>query len=128
MDPVTLILSALVAGASAAAKETASQAAKDAYSGFKELLARKLRHRPDAAAILQEPEKAPEEWRTQVEKELTESGVANDKELIRAARAVMAMADPNGVQIGKYNVIIKGSKGIVTGHHQTITMNFDDKD
>jgi hypothetical protein len=38
MDPVTLIVPALVAGAASAAQDTASNAVKDAYSGIKALL------------------------------------------------------------------------------------------
>jgi hypothetical protein len=38
MDPVTLIVSALVAGAATAAKDTTSNVVKDAYSGLKGLL------------------------------------------------------------------------------------------
>jgi hypothetical protein len=38
MEPTTLIISALVAGATAALKETASQAVKDAYAGLKALV------------------------------------------------------------------------------------------
>ena len=38
MEPVTLIVGALAAGAAAAAKETASQAVKDTYGGLKNLI------------------------------------------------------------------------------------------
>ena len=34
MDPVSIVVSALVAGAAAALKPTAEQAVKDAYSGY----------------------------------------------------------------------------------------------
>jgi hypothetical protein len=128
MDPVMLIVSALAAGAAAAAKDTAGQAVKDAYSGLKALLARKLGGRPTAATILDEHEKAPDVWEKPLEHELMESGVVDDEDLVRAAQAVMASADPQGAQIGKYNVVIKGGKGIAIGDHQTVTMSFNNKD
>jgi hypothetical protein len=42
MDPVTLILTALVAGAAASVKDTANQAVKDAYNGLQDLIKRKF--------------------------------------------------------------------------------------
>jgi hypothetical protein len=41
MDPLTLIVTALVSGAAAALKPTAEQAVKDAYAGLKEVILRK---------------------------------------------------------------------------------------
>ena len=38
MDPVTIIVSALVAGAAAGLQPTAEQAIKDAYNGIKALM------------------------------------------------------------------------------------------
>ena len=38
MDPVTLILTALAAGATASLKDTANQTVKDAYNGLKALI------------------------------------------------------------------------------------------
>src|ERR1700722_6846176 len=42
MDPVTLIVAALVAGAAAGLKDTASSAIKDAYNGLRGLVLRRL--------------------------------------------------------------------------------------
>jgi len=38
MEPISIIVEALVAGASSALKETAGKAVKDAYQGLKDLL------------------------------------------------------------------------------------------
>ena len=38
MDPISLIITALVAGAAAASKDIAGQAVKDAYKGLKDLI------------------------------------------------------------------------------------------
>jgi hypothetical protein len=42
MDPITIIVSALVAGASAGLKDTVSGAIKDAYTGLKSLLVKRF--------------------------------------------------------------------------------------
>ena len=42
MEPISLIIAALVAGATAATKDTAGQAVKDAYEGLKTLIKRKF--------------------------------------------------------------------------------------
>src|SRR5687768_13584011 len=52
MDPLTLILAALGAGAAAAAKETASGAVKDAYQGLKTLIQRRFAGKPEAEIAL----------------------------------------------------------------------------
>ena len=41
MDPITIILTALVVGAAAGLKPTAEKAVKDAYAGIKSLIKRK---------------------------------------------------------------------------------------
>ncbi len=52
MDPISLIETALVTGAATSAKDTASQAIKDAYSGLKMLLSRLFADKPKAQVIL----------------------------------------------------------------------------
>jgi Flp pilus assembly pilin Flp len=42
MDPISLIITALVAGALAATKDTAETAVKDAYQGLKTLIKKKF--------------------------------------------------------------------------------------
>ena len=54
MDPVSLIVAALAAGASAALKDTATEAIKDAYNGLKSLLKRKLGNEPAAQVAIDE--------------------------------------------------------------------------
>jgi hypothetical protein len=109
MEPISLILSALAVGASTGFTETAGQAVKDAYTGLKALLRRKLGgERP-------------------TEQRLTEAGVDNDEEIIRAAQRVLALVDPDGARAGKYNVAISGGRGIVVGDHAQVTMTFGDE-
>jgi hypothetical protein len=125
MDPVSLIVAALAAGASAALKDTAGQAVKDAYAGLKSLLKRKLANKPPAQEVIEQHEKAPDAWRRPLENELNQASVGDDEEIVRSAQQLHALLDPAGAQAGKYNVTITGGKGIVVGDHAQVTMTFD---
>jgi hypothetical protein len=109
VDPVSLIVAALVAGASDATKETASNAVKDAYAALKSLITRRLGREPDE----------------DVARELHEAGADRDEDLVKAAQALLAQVDPDGARRGKYDVIISGGKGIIVGDSANVTMNFD---
>ena len=125
MDPVTLILAALTAGAAASAKDTASVAVKDAYDGLKGLIQRKLANKPAAQMALAEYEKKPDIWRAPLEEEIKEIRINQDKEIVAAAQKVMSMVRPQQAAMGKYNVQITGNvQGFAQGDNQQVTMNF----
>lgn len=128
MDPITLILSALMAGATAAAKATATEAVKDAYHGLKALIQSKFSGKPDAETTLSDYEKKPEGWRKERVKEaLTETAADKDDEIIKAAQALLAKADPQGHAEGKYNVQFSGPVyGATIGDKNTVTNYFGD--
>ncbi|MEO8417860.1 MAG: hypothetical protein ABI475_03960 [Methylophilaceae bacterium] len=127
MDPITLILSALVAGATAAAKETATEAVKDAYHGLKALIQSKFSGRPDAESVLSGYEKKPEVWKEPVKDALTETAADKDDTIIKAAQALLAKADPQGQAQGKYNVQFAGPVyGATIGDKNEVTNNFGD--
>ena len=60
MDPISLIIAALAAGAIAGVKDTAGQAVKDAYTGLKALLRRRFAGNRKAEAALDQAERQPE--------------------------------------------------------------------
>jgi hypothetical protein len=80
MDPVTLIVSALSAGAASAATETASNVVKDAYSGLKTLLQKRFQGKPAAETALTEVEVDPDTWEKPLTKAVAEHG--SDKEVL----------------------------------------------
>jgi hypothetical protein len=47
--------------------------------------------------------------------ELIAAGVEGDRNILAAAEALMAIADPPGSQAGKYSIEIGGSRGIQVG-------------
>jgi hypothetical protein len=128
MDPVSLIVAALAAGASTGLKDAAGEAIKDAYDGLKSLLKRKLGDQPAAEVAIDKHEEAPEVWEKPLQDELGKSGVADDEEVVRSAQKLLALVDPAGARAGKYNVTITGGKGIVVGDHAHVEMTFEDGD
>jgi hypothetical protein len=125
MDPISLILTALVSGATASVKDTASQAVKDTYNGLKTLIQNKLVGKPDAETALAKYEKKPDAWKAALEDELKDARVAQDTAIIEAAQKLMKLVQPQQAAQGKYNVQITGNvQGFAQGDYQNVNMNF----
>jgi hypothetical protein len=128
MDPVTLILTALGAGAATGGQAIASDAIKDGYAGLKTLIQRKFAGKPKAELALAEYESDPETWQAPLQKALVQEQVDQDQEIIEAAQRVMRLAQPQQAAMGKYNVQIAGNvQGFAQGDHQTVHMTFGDE-
>ncbi len=125
MDPITLIVSALAAGAGVGVKDTASAAIKDAYAGLKGLVQRRLGGRPNAELVLVRHEEAPQTWKASLAAELRGAGADRDAELVAAAQALMALVDAAGSRAGKYNVQVRGGQGVQVGEHNVQTNVFN---
>src|SRR4051812_37060235 len=81
MDPISLIVAALAAGAVAGVKDTASAAVKDTYAALKRLVAdRHAAVHADVEKLEQTP--TSEGRQAVVKEELETAGAANDPELI----------------------------------------------
>jgi hypothetical protein len=118
MDPITLIVAALAAGASAGLGDAASQAIKDAYAGLKGLIKRRFAGNAKAEETLADHEADPETYEKPLEKQLMESGVAEDRSVIEAAQKLMALVDPQGSAAGQYNVgSISADRGGIAAAH-----------
>ena len=128
MDPISLIIAALAAGAIAGVKDAASQAVKDTYTGLKALLRRRLAGNRQAEAALDQAEQQPDSDQALLASHLRAAGADGDEELVRAAQVLLEQADPAGARAGKYNVRISGGKGIVVGDSANVTMTFNDGD
>ena len=90
MEPISLLLTAIVSGAAAALEPTAGQAVKDAYAGLKSLIKRKW-GTVGVESVEQNPKSAS---RQEVLKEdLEKAGAARDAELLaKAQQLVQAVA------------------------------------
>ena len=112
MDPITLILTALVAGTAKAAGD----AVPDAYKGLKALIQKKIAGKPAAEMVLAEHEKAPETYAAPLKKNLIEAGVDQDAEIIKLAQELLKQEKPEESAAGKYNTVFQGEvKGIQVG-------------
>jgi hypothetical protein len=91
MDPITLITTALVAGAVAASKDVAAQAVKDAYAGLKALIVRKFGAQSDAEDAMEAVEKRPDSEARQamLAEELAIAKAAEDAEVLKQAQALL---------------------------------------
>ena len=86
MDPVSIVVAALVVGAAAGLQATAGQVVKDAYAGLKALILRRygdvgidgLERRPESDAK-----------QKSVAEDLAERGAADDDELLERAKALL---------------------------------------
>ena len=110
MEPISLIIAALVAGAAKAAGD----AAPDAYKGLKVLIKRKFAGEPKAEMVLEEHEKDPETYEAPLKKKLAEAGADRDEEIVKAAQELLKQLKPEDSAAGKFNLKVAGDiKGIV---------------
>ncbi len=127
MDPVTLILTALIAGATASIQATASEAIKDAYAGLKTLLQRKFAGKSSAEVALAEHEKKPDIWKAPLAQGLKETEADQDQDIIAAAKQLIQLAQAQSGDKKNTTITFQGpAQGTNIGDHNTITQTFGD--
>jgi hypothetical protein len=128
MDPITLIVTALTAGAAAGVLDTVKDGAKAsvkaAYATLRSLAKKRVAGNQGAEAALAEIEAGPETWKAPLAVKLTQLDAASDTDLVAAAQAFMDLIDPAGAKAGKYNVTITNSQGVQVGDHGFQINNF----
>jgi hypothetical protein len=112
MDPVTLIVSALVAGAASAAQDTASDVVKDAYSGLKTLLQRRFQGKPAAETALAEAETDPDTWERPLAKAVAEHG--SDQEVLALAHQMLQLLQSQQ-SASSSQVVASGDRSVAIG-------------
>jgi hypothetical protein len=124
MDPVTLILAALAAGAASGAKDTAAEAIRDAYGALKRLVHRKLQGDAAQELVLEKHEEDPEVWKEPLKKALTDSGADQDKAILEQAQALLEQIPPESDAAKFVNNIYGGQViGLVQGGGNVVTIN-----
>lgn len=122
MDPVSLIVAALVAGASAGVGEAASSAVKDAYAALRSRLGEVFDADPVAKATLEQHAVSPEIWDKPLRQQIRRLGVDQDAEAVEAAQRVLTLVDNRGARSGATTVSVGdgradlGDRGIVQQH------------
>lgn len=124
MDPITLIVTALAAGAASALQDGASAVVKDAYARLKALVGKRFACRPRGELVLAEHEAAPQTWQVPLAAELSAVGADSDNDLVAAAQALMNLVDEDGSRSGKYFVTVRDSQGVQVGDHNIQTNTF----
>jgi hypothetical protein len=119
MDPVTLVVAALTAGAASGAGEAATAAVKDAYQALRRLVSARFAGRKAAEVALTEYEADPETWRARLATELGRTAAVDDPRVIEAAQRLMALLDEAGSKAGKYTVDLRAAQGVQVGDHNT---------
>ena len=121
MDPITLIITALVAGASKVAGETAT----DAYHALLAALRRRFAKDDKAKLVLDEHAKeaataeSPQQqlvWDAPLRKYLTDGEADRDPQIIDAAKAVLT-ALGQGQEVGSNMQVIGGTVVVDRGGH-----------
>jgi hypothetical protein len=124
MDPVTLIVTALAAGAASAVQDDARGAVKTALARLREQARKGFKDPANGQYLLEKHAAAPEIWTPALTQELTESGAASDSALLAAAQELMRLLDARGTAAGKYVVSVQGSQGVQVGDRGTQTNYF----
>jgi hypothetical protein len=113
VEPVTLIVAALVAGAAAGTQGVVTTAVTDAYDSLKALVRARL---PGGREVGDDPE--------ELTAELERVQAGEDPALIAAAQKVMVLLDAEGARAGKYHVNVADSMGVQIGDNTTQTNTF----
>lgn len=98
MEPLSLLFSAIVAGAGAALKPTAEQVVKDAYAGLKTVIQRKW---GGVGLDTIENDPASEVRQAILREDLEKKGDPNDLEVLEQARALLAAVAAHDAQAGE---------------------------
>lgn len=110
MDPISVIVGALAAGALAGTQDAASSSIKDAYAKLKALIQEKVRGRQAAVTALAEHEREPQAWGPALKLELARAGIDADPAVVARARALLAAAQSSRSSGGDvWNVDARGS-------------------
>ena len=100
VDPVTLIVAALVAGLGSGVTDAAGSAVKDAYQGLRKLLSRRFAGNQRAETVLEQAEDDPETFEQPLRKYVAETGADKDGAVVEAAQRLMDLLD-RGRQPGR---------------------------
>lgn len=128
MDPATLLLGALIAGASEATKETASQVIKDSYGGLKSMLLNfwgtQTNEPAEADVLLKNLESDVELYRAPVESKIVGFSDAIPQELLLKSEELQNFLEAEGFSQPKYQVSAPNSSGVQIGDNNSQTNNF----
>jgi outer membrane protein assembly factor BamB len=126
MDPVSLIISALIGGLTAGLTDTGKAATKDIYDALKARLMKKAEANEDAQDAITKVEKQPDSKARKelLKEELSKLPLEDDQELLELAQSLLDALKESNDKAGKYKVDVQNSQGIVIGDNSNVTQNF----
>lgn len=128
MEPISLIIAALIAGATAATQDTAGQAVKDAYEGLKTLIKRKFEDDSLGQGLVDAKPEEIKQAEGLLKDKISNANVDKDKEVLKAAQEIMKKEDPEGASTGKYNFQVGGNfQGYAGENKGSVTQTFNEK-
>jgi len=106
MDPISLILAALGAGALAGTKDTAATAVKDAYQSLKTLMKKRFEGDVLGQAMVDAQREEIKQAEGLLKDKITKAGADKDAEIIQAAQELLNQVkeQPGGQQIITQNI------------------------
>ena len=123
MEPISLIVAALVAGATAATQETVKTVISDSYQGLKSLIKNKLSKGDEIEVI--ESDGITNYSKDSIAKIINENKLHELPEILESAKNVVELIKNESSMQGVYNTHIQGEiKGLVQGNNNTVTLNF----
>jgi hypothetical protein len=128
MDPISLIVMALAAGAASGAldslKDDAKSTAKTVYAKLRGLVTKKVAGNQTAEVALAQYDSNPKVWEAPLADSLKQLGAGDDVGLVAVAQELMDLVDKAGARAGKYHVTVTGSRGVQIGDGNTQTNTF----
>ncbi len=124
MDPISLIIGALVVGATASMQTTASDAVKDSYAGLKALIQRRFAGNPRAEYALLGHEEDPETYEQPLKKALIQEQIDQDEDIIAGAQRLLTLVQPQQALLKKNNIKLYHAQGVIIGDYAKQTNNF----
>ncbi len=106
MEPISMIIAALGAGAIAATKDTAGTAVKDAYQGLKTLIKKRFEGDVLGQAMVDAKPEEIKQAEGLLKDKITKAGADKDAEIIQAAQELLNQVkeQPGGQQIITQNI------------------------
>lgn len=118
MEPISMIIAALGAGAIAAAKDTAGTAVKDAYLGLKTLIKKKFEGDVLGQAMVDAKPEEIKQAEGLLKDKITKTGADQDQEIIQMAQDLLEKLkeQPGGQQIINQTQTNTASGNTVSGN------------
>jgi hypothetical protein len=120
MDPVTVIVAALAAGAAAGVSEAASMTVRDCYAGLRKAVWQWIaarRGESDARTTLEALEADPRAARQYLTDVIITTGAGHSGDIVAAAQRLLGLLDPTTAR--SYLVDLREAKGVQIGDQNT---------